>query len=189
MLQSVQQFVPSYFRTWTSFLARNEPHYKVRVVFSKSIHVARARIIPLGNNQVHFTSKPSSCHVHSLWMTPPTSYNPTLSADAEPKHTDTFLCSAQNDIIKSALESLMTRLRIYHVKNDSKIWVICTLYWSWLIKDDSVGSPLQLRSTKCGRVKCKRSWWLVTQIAKKPGSLVFIPWSASIIHESQKALP
>lgn len=147
-------------------------------MFSKSIHAARARITPPSNNQVPFTAKPSSCYVHTPWMTPPTSYSPTLSADTEPKHTATFLCSVQYDIIKSALESFMTRLRIYHVKNDSKI--ICRLYWSWLIKDDSAGSPLQLRSTRCGGVKCKRSWWLVTQIAKKPGSLVFILWSASI---------
>ena len=138
-----------------AFLTRNEPHYKVRVMFSKSIHAARARITPPSNNQVPFTAKPSSCYVHTPWMTPPTSYSPTLSADTEPKHTATFLCSVQYDIIKSALESFMTRLRIYHVKNDSKI--ICRLYWSWLIKDDSAGSPLQLRSTRCGGVKCKRS--------------------------------
>ena len=117
-------------------------------------------------------------------MTPPTSYSLTLSADAEPKRTATFLCSAQYDIIKSALESFMTRLRIYHGKSNSKTMVICTWYWSWLIKDDRAGGPLQLRSTRCGGVKCKRSWWLVTRIAKKPGSLIFILWFASPIHES-----
>ena len=62
-------------------------------MFSKPAHVARPRIGPPGANHGPFTTKPSSCHVHStLQVTPPTSPCPILSADAEParKRADTI---------------------------------------------------------------------------------------------------
>ena len=56
----------------------------VRVAFSKLTHATKPRVGPPGANHGPFTAKPSSCHVHStLWVTPPTSPCPTLSADTE----------------------------------------------------------------------------------------------------------
>ena len=56
----------------------------MRVAFSKPAHAARMRIDPPNANHGFFTAKPSSCHLHvTLWVTPPTSPCPTLSADAE----------------------------------------------------------------------------------------------------------
>ena len=56
----------------------------MRVAFSMPIHAARARIGPHGPNHGTLIAKPSNHHVHvTLWVTPPTSSCPTLSADAE----------------------------------------------------------------------------------------------------------
>ena len=57
----------------------------LRVVFCKPVHAVRARGGPPGTNHGPFTAKPSCHHVYvTLWVTPPTSPCPTLSADAEP---------------------------------------------------------------------------------------------------------
>ena len=77
--------------------------YKVRVEFSNPIHTVRVRSGPPIPNNDRFIAKPSSHHVHvSLWVTPPTSPCPTISADAEPVHK----YSVQYDVSKSALYSL-----------------------------------------------------------------------------------
>ena len=60
-----------------------------------------------------FIAKPSSHHMHvTLWVTPPTSPCPTLSADAEPggKHMETTF-AVQCDVTKiSLISSLGTKL-------------------------------------------------------------------------------
>ena len=51
---------------------------KVKVAFSKPVHVARVRTGPLCANQGLYIAKPISCYVHStLWVTPPTFLCPT----------------------------------------------------------------------------------------------------------------
>ena len=58
---------------------------KVRAVFSKPICANKARIGPPSANQGISTDSHNSQHVQiTLWVTPPTSPCPILSADAEP---------------------------------------------------------------------------------------------------------
>ena len=109
LINGTQLFVVIHlFRAQAAFLARNQTHYKVRVVFSKPVHAVRARGGPSSPNHDSFKAKPSSHLVYvTLRMTAPTSpcptspcltppTCPTLSADAEPmyKHPE-IIFSAQ----------------------------------------------------------------------------------------------
>ena len=49
----------------SSLACQKRTTYKVRVAFSKPVHVARTRIGPPSANHGPFKAKPSSCHVHS----------------------------------------------------------------------------------------------------------------------------
>ena len=102
--------------------------YRVRVTFSKPVHVARVRIGPLGANHGLFTTKPSSCHVHStLWVTTPPSPCPTLFADVEPvrKHTETIF-SALRNIIKSTLNYIPEP-----IKHNKLLFSAIVLNFAW----------------------------------------------------------
>ena len=69
---------------------------------SKPAHAARARIGPHSANHDTLTAKPSSHHVHvTLWVTPPTSPCPTLSANAEPARV------VRRDYLFCAVRSMM----------------------------------------------------------------------------------
>ena len=78
-------------RAQAAFLARKPTLYKVRVVFSKPVHVVRSEGGPPSANHGPFKAKPSSHHVHvTLWVRASTQ---RLS----------FLRSARCDVIKSTL--------------------------------------------------------------------------------------
>ena len=73
---------------------------------SKPLHAARARISSPGPYHGALTAKPSSHHVHvPLWVTPPISPCPTISANAElcTQRAKTIFSDAQYDVTKSAL--------------------------------------------------------------------------------------
>ena len=74
--------------------------YKVRSLVSNSIYTKKDRNNPPSANQVVFIAKPRHAHaVCTLWVHPPTSPYPALSAEAEP---------ISKDIAGSNAESLMT---------------------------------------------------------------------------------
>ena len=110
--------------------------YMVRVVLSQPVHVVRLRDGPSGPNHGPSTAKPSSHHVHvTLWVTPPTSFCPTLSADAEPVRKCDVTKSARKGLISTFLPQYFIPHHMAYPHNSHHIskhlWtsIYITVHW------------------------------------------------------------
>ena len=96
---------------------------------AKPVHAAKARITPPSSNHAwpFFTAKPSSYYVLStLWMTPPNSPCPTLSADAEPAHQRIVQLNVTNMQYKYVLPKTKKQdLELLLDQNDFFCWKKC----------------------------------------------------------------